>query len=124
MDYDAGLSELRRELQELAASGDPPTGFGEAAEGMVRVTAVDGRVTAVDLNPRVMRMASEELAEYLATAVNAALADLAGKYPRGNLPTVDLGRLDDQLAEVQQQAAVSMRRYEQSIADALRQGGL
>jgi DNA-binding protein YbaB len=122
-DVEAGLTEVRRQLQELA-TGEPPVGFGEAAEGMVRVTAVDGRVSRVDLNPRVMRMASEELAEYFAEAVNAALADLAAKVPQAALPNIDLTRLDAQLAEAEQQAAVSIRRYEQSIAEALRQGGL
>src|SRR5512138_2008427 len=77
-EFDVGLTELRRELHDLAdaartADGEPLQGHGEAADGMVRVTAVEGRLSIVDLNPRVMRLASQELAEAFAEAANAAL---------------------------------------------------
>jgi hypothetical protein len=54
--FDLGLTELRKELHDLAsatgnADGEPLEGYGEAADGMVRVTAVEGRLSTVDLNP-------------------------------------------------------------------------
>ena len=127
-EFDGGLTALRKELHELAnaagnAEGEPPRGHGEAAEGMVRVTAAEGRLTAVELNSRVMRLASQDLAEAFAEAANAALADLEAKYPRTNYPAVDIATLETQLAEAQQQALLQMRRYDQSINDALRQSG-
>jgi hypothetical protein len=127
--FDLGLTELRKELHELAnaatnADGEPLQGYGEAADGMVRVTAVEGRLSTVDLNPRVMRLASQELAEAFAEAANAALADLASKFPQTTYPAVDIGTLETQLAEAQQQATLQIRRFDQTINDALRHSGL
>jgi DNA-binding protein YbaB len=127
-DFDSQLAQARQELQQLAnaatgTDGSPPEGHGEAADGMVRVTAVDGRLSAVELDARAMRLASHELAQAFTEAANAALTDLTSRYPTTSYPDVDLGALEKQLAEAQQQAAVQMRRYEQSIAEALRQAG-
>jgi hypothetical protein len=127
-ELNVGLTELRRELHELAnaavdADGAPLQGHGEAADGLVRVVAVEGRLSAVELNPRVMRLASPELAEAFAEAANAALADLAAKFPRTAYPAVDLGNLETQLAEAQQQATLQLRRFDQTINDALRLTG-
>lgn len=127
-EFDSQLAQVRQELQELAdsatsADGAQPEGHGEAAEGMVRVTAVNGRLIAVELNSQVMRLPSHELAEAFAEAANAALADLESKYPMSSYAAVDLGALEAQLAEAQQQAHVQMRRYDQSIAEALRLAG-
>jgi len=127
-DFDSQLAQARQELQQLAnaatsADGSPPEGHGEAADGMVRVTAIDGRLAAVELDTRAMRLASHELAQAFAEAANAALADLVSRYPTTSFPEVDLAGLEKQLAEAQQQAQVQMRRYDQSIAEALRQAG-
>jgi DNA-binding protein YbaB len=123
--FDGELARVRQELRDLAATtdGEPPEGYGEAAEGMIAVTAVNGRLSSVELNPRVLRMASEELAEAFAAAVNAALADMESKYRVPAYPSFDPGRLDAQLAEVEEQSARQMREYRQTIDDALRQLG-
>jgi hypothetical protein len=86
---------------------------------MVRVTVVDGRISTVELLPKVMRLPSQELAEAFATAANAALADLASKYPAVAAPTVDVAALDAQLAQAQDEGARQLRRFTQSIDDAL-----
>lgn len=127
-DFDMELDRARRELRELAAAstgpdGRPHEGYGEAAGGMVRVRAVEGQVSAVELDPKAMRMASQDLAEAFAAAANAALADLASKYPVTNIPTFDPEKLDAQLSEVQQESLIRMRRYEEAVADAMRQLG-
>jgi hypothetical protein len=103
--------------------GEPLEGYGEAANGMVQVTVAGGRISAVELNPRVMRLPSEELAEAFVEAANAALADLAAKYPAVAAPPVDLAAVERQLAEAQEQSAMQLRRYEQTISEALAQLG-
>jgi hypothetical protein len=124
-----GLDQARRELQELTASvvgrdGRPHEGFGTAGGGLIQVKAVDGRLTSVELDPRAMRLPSQDLAQEFARAANAALDDLASKFPAAasaaGLPTFDPQRLDAQLAEAQQEGLLKMRRYAESITDALR----
>jgi len=126
--FDGGLAEARQELQELADAAarldrEPPEGHGKAADGRVRVTAAGGRISAVDLDPRAMRLPSTDLAAAIMEATNAALDDLAAKYPAMAYPTVDLATLDAQLGEVQQQGLMQLRRYTQSISDAVRRIG-
>jgi DNA-binding protein YbaB len=122
--FDDDLSRARRELQELAAASEAegrlPQGHGEAAEGLVRVTVEAGRISTVELNPRAMRLPSPDLAEAFTEATNAALADLESRYPPVALPSIDPATLDAQLAEVQQQGLIQMRRYNESLNDALR----
>jgi hypothetical protein len=121
--FDGGLAEARQELQQLADAAahldrEPPEGHGKAADGRVRVTAA-----GVDLDPRAMRLPSTDLAAAIMEASNAALDDLAAKYPAMAYPTVDLATLDAQLGEVQQQGLMQLRRYTQSISDAVRRIG-
>lgn len=123
-EFDGGLDQMRRELRELATAatgpdGQPLEGHGEAANGLVRVSAVHARLSAMTLDPRAMRLASRDLAEAFVTAANAALADLAAKHPEASAPTIDLAALEAQLAEVQQQGLAQLRQYTQSITDAL-----
>jgi DNA-binding protein YbaB len=127
-DFDFGLEQVRQQMRELAAAatgpdGAPLEGYGEAANGMLRVTAAGGRLSLVELDPRVMRLPSEQLAEAFVQAANAALTDLAAKYPAITTPGADLDTMERQLAEAQQQGAQQLRRYEQTISDALAQLG-
>ena len=127
-DFDVGLEQVQQQLRELAAAttgpdGQPPEGHGEAANGMVRVTAAGGRLSNVEFNPRVMRLPSEELAEAIVAAANGALDDLAAKYPAVAAPRVDAAALEARLAEMQQQGAAQMRRYQATIDAALAQLG-
>jgi hypothetical protein len=127
-EIDGGLAQARQELRELMASmadaeREPPEGHGEAADGMVRATATDGRISSVELHPRAMKLASQELGEAFAEAANAALTDLASKYHMPSLPTVDLAKLDAQLAEAEQETTLKMREFEQAINDAYRHIG-
>jgi DNA-binding protein YbaB len=85
------LDQVRQQLRALAsaatdADGQPHRGQGEAMEGMVKVTAEGGRLSLVELNPRVMRASSQELAEAFTEAANAALNDLASKLPSVSAP--------------------------------------
>jgi hypothetical protein len=127
-ELDFGLEEARQQMRDLVAAstgpdGQPPEGYGEAANGMVRVAVAGGRISTVELDPRVMRLPSQELAEAFADAANAALADLASKAPAVVSTPVDLAAAERQLAEAQEQSARQLRRYEQTISEALAQLG-
>ncbi|MEV4892035.1 YbaB/EbfC family nucleoid-associated protein [Nonomuraea sp. NPDC055795] len=78
---------LTQALQALEQAEEAPAGAvfqgdGVAADGQVRAVAgPDGRLHELRLNPRVMRMASEDLAREILSAVNAALDDLRANVP-------------------------------------------
>ncbi|MCG5212969.1 YbaB/EbfC family nucleoid-associated protein [Streptosporangium sp. KLBMP 9127] len=78
---------LAEAVQALARTAEPHAdaalqGSGEAAGGQVRAVAgQDGRLRELHLNPRVMRMASEDLAREILAAVNTALDDLRASVP-------------------------------------------
>ncbi|MEU1878595.1 YbaB/EbfC family nucleoid-associated protein [Streptosporangium sp. NPDC020072] len=89
--FDDMLAESIRSLSSPENQGDPLQGSGRAADGQVSVlVGPDGRLAALNLNPRVMRMASEDLAREILTAVNAALDDL-----RANIPGLDPAAIPD-----------------------------
>ncbi|MGC4893713.1 YbaB/EbfC family nucleoid-associated protein [Micromonospora sp. DT31] len=127
------LSETMSALRRQAAEGHdeqitPPEGVGEAADGMIRVTAgPPGRVTALTLDPRVMRMASEALAEEIEAAVNAALTDLQEQATAAVAGEVDLGSLGEQLRRVQEDAGRQFSLFTDALIQAQdrlsRQGG-
>ncbi|WP_329428151.1 YbaB/EbfC family nucleoid-associated protein [Streptosporangium sp. NBC_01495] len=87
---------LAEAVQGLARTAEPRAdaavqGSGEAAGGQVRAVAgQDGRLHELHLNPRVMRMASENLAQEILLAVNAALDDL-----RAGVPGLEAAELTD-----------------------------
>jgi DNA-binding protein YbaB len=65
------LADVQERLGEVR-------GTGTAADGQIVVGAdASGRIDSIRLNPRVMRMASHELATELLRAVNAAQDDCA-----------------------------------------------
>jgi hypothetical protein len=80
------LAESIRSLSRLEnlrdSTEDTLQGSGQAADGQVSAVAgPDGRLRELNLNPRVMRMASKDLAQEILTAVNAALDDLRAGIP-------------------------------------------
>jgi DNA-binding protein YbaB len=124
--FDLGdLDEVRQQLRGLAsaatdADGQPHRGQGEAMDGMVKVTAEAGRLSLVELNPRVMRASSQELAEAFTEAANAALTDLASKLPAVSAPpSVDVAALESQLADAQDQARRRLAQFARSVDEAM-----
>ncbi|SBT54234.1 YbaB/EbfC family nucleoid-associated protein [Micromonospora narathiwatensis] len=125
------LSETMSALGQFTAGAEsdapPPEGHGEAADGLVQVTVgPPGRITALTLDPRAMRMASESLAEEVTEAVNAALADLQEKVTA--VPgQIDLGSLGDQLRKIQEDAGRQFSAFTDALVEAqdrlARQGG-
>jgi hypothetical protein len=117
------LAQLRQTLDTMRP-GSPEAGAaredaaGEAADGRVRAVVRDGRLESVRLDPRVMRLSSEDLGEQIVTAVNAALA--AARQPAAGVPaTVDPARLAEQLREVQHASVRQMSAFGQAIEDVL-----
>ncbi|WP_245974297.1 YbaB/EbfC family nucleoid-associated protein [Thermomonospora umbrina] len=127
-EFEQMLGETRKLLEQVrsgaaAAPGEADTppleGFGEAADGRIRVTAGQGgEIKGIELDPRVMRMASEELAEHLTVAVNAALTDLRSRATTSDTP-IDPSVLADRLQEVQDQGLRQMGLFAQGLEDAM-----
>jgi DNA-binding protein YbaB len=68
--------QAMRRLADLQERLGAIRGTGTAAGGQIVVGAdSSGRIDSIELNPRVMRMASQDLAEELLRAVNAAQDD-------------------------------------------------
>jgi DNA-binding protein YbaB len=71
--------EAEQTIKRLAGLQERLTtirGTGSGADGRIVVNADhSGRIESIDLHPRVMRLASEELSEELLRAVNAAQDD-------------------------------------------------
>ncbi|MGK5742711.1 YbaB/EbfC family nucleoid-associated protein [Micromonospora sp. URMC 103] len=117
------LAQMRQTLDTMRAgpqeAGAPrEDAVGEAADGQVRAVMRDGRLESVRLDPRVMRLASDDLGEHIVTAVNAALA--AARQPTAGVPvTVDPARLAEQLREVQDASVRQMSMFGQAMNDVL-----
>lgn len=69
----------------------PAPGRGEAADGQIQATATRERLESLELNPRLMRLSGEQLAGYVARAIDAAQeearADEPSTQPDAGLPT-------------------------------------
>ncbi|MFU8870886.1 YbaB/EbfC family nucleoid-associated protein [Micromonospora sp. SL4-19] len=126
------LSETMSALGQFTGGPDsdapPPEGHGEAADGLVQVTVgPPGRITALTLDARAMRMASESLAEEITEAVNAAFADLQEKATAAVSEQVDLGSLGDRLRKIQEDAGRQLTAFTDALVEAqdrlARQGG-
>ncbi len=131
-DFDRALSRARQVLRDQrsglagtaeGADAEPVRGTGEAADGLIRVVAERGRLSNVVLDPRVMRLPSETLAEELSRAVNAALAELESKATAQASPVVDPAALEATLADLQDQSIRMMTRYTQSINEVMARFG-
>ncbi|WP_236648007.1 MULTISPECIES: YbaB/EbfC family nucleoid-associated protein [Micromonospora] len=100
------------------AGAAPPEGRGEAADGLVRVrTAPPGRMTALEVDPRLLRLDLATLTGHIMVAVNNAMEDLqrATATPAG---PVDLGDLGRQLSTIQQDAARQFTTFLDGLAEA------
>lgn len=77
------LAETARALESMRSAappvtaGEPVRGTGSAADDRVRaVASTANRIDSITIDPRLMRLGSEALAEEIVIAVNAAFADL------------------------------------------------
>ncbi|MER7132156.1 YbaB/EbfC family nucleoid-associated protein [Streptosporangium saharense] len=124
--FDDLLAETIRSLSGLEDPGDPAPetlrGSGQAADGQVSVlVGPDGRLAELNLNPRVMRMASEDLAREILTAVNAALDDLRAGIPGLDPAAIlDPRRLTESLEDVQADVARRLDEFASGVELAVR----
>ncbi|GAA2441738.1 hypothetical protein GCM10010191_67500 [Actinomadura vinacea] len=126
-ELDRMLSEARKALESMRqgdTAGPPPEpveAVGESADGRVTVTATTGgRITGVEINPRAMRLSSQELGEQMVIAINAALDELRAKAPTAESePAVDPAALQTQLEELQNQGVRQMEMIRHAIGDTL-----
>ncbi|MFY1618407.1 YbaB/EbfC family nucleoid-associated protein [Micromonospora sp. WMMD736] len=134
-DLSRSISELLSTLDRGHAGGGPAApseaappvqGVGEAADGLVRVVAVPGgQIESVWIDPKLMRSASESLAEEIRTATNAALADLRAALADATA-TPDTAAMLEQLRELQRGAVPQLQGLIDtlgSVQDRLASGG-
>lgn len=101
-----------------AAESAAPAGTGEALDGKVQVTVTGGRISDVQLDPRVMRIPSQDLAAAFRDAANAAIADQntqAEGLPA--VPSVD--QLARTLNEIAVDSVRAMEETSQGVRDAI-----
>ncbi|WP_412541353.1 YbaB/EbfC family nucleoid-associated protein [Longispora sp. K20-0274] len=114
------LASTRGMLEAMRAGVGPATeepveGTGQSADGRVQAVAVaPGTIRSIELDPRLMRLPSAELAEQITQAVNAALDSLRSQAVAGALPA-DPALLSEQLAELQTESARTMARFTQTL---------
>ncbi|WP_214414806.1 hypothetical protein [Sphaerisporangium fuscum] len=125
-DFDRLIEATRRALESVTASPpDLPEVRHQAGrrDGAVRaeavLTASGPRLACLDLDPRVRRLDSAELAELILGSVNEALEGLAGAAGRQAVP--DLDTLPAELRELQDLAAARFGVLADTITDVLRQ---
>ncbi|HEY3630127.1 MAG TPA: YbaB/EbfC family nucleoid-associated protein [Jatrophihabitantaceae bacterium] len=125
-----GLDQLltsARQALEAARSGtaadrEPIEAVGTAGDDeQIRVTVrTPGEVTSIQLDPRAMRLPSEDLAEQLTLAVNQALTALRANAVAAVAP-VDLDTLNGQLENLHQESIRQMERFSSAVGGAVDQ---
>lgn len=97
-DAENSMSKVNEMKDRIAAT----VGEGEAADGRIKAEfAGEGGLRALDLDPRVMRLPSQELSEQIMAAVNAAAKDFQEKIASisgelfGGGSEAEAGRLAD-----------------------------
>lgn len=129
-DFDRLMEQTRAALRDLRKGGvienedaEEIVGEGEAADGRIKVTAkVGGRLESVTLDPRALRMPSDELGEQIVVAVNAALDDLRQKVADQSEPSMagfDAEALAEQMLELQDQSIKQMSRFTAGMEEML-----
>lgn len=120
-------AELERHLRETLAdveslrAGQPSSAHepeigGETEDGRVRVIVRTGVVERIILDPRLLRLPPERLADLVRQAANAAITGLLGRAP-SDVP--DLAELSRTLHEVRDQALYQMDAIARSISEAM-----
>jgi DNA-binding protein YbaB len=95
-------------------------GRGEAAGGRVRAVLTRDRIEELHLDPRLLRQGSEALGEFLVSALNEALADLAAKETADAPDSAgDPDVLAERLRQLQDESMRNMDLITQSVADVL-----
>ena len=117
------LAQARAALREVSGTAAPrerAESVAEAADGRIRVTlGTDGRVSALDIDPRVLREGSEYLTAELRQAVNAAL-DGQDDGAAATEPMPDLAAMTATIERLQDQGLRQMREISQAVSETMR----
>ncbi|MGC4746841.1 YbaB/EbfC family nucleoid-associated protein [Micromonospora sp. DT201] len=94
--------------------------IGESADGLVQAEfGADGRLAALTLDPRLMRLGSAQVGDHVIEAVNAAIDKMRGAA--APVPAAgDLSQLTEQLQEIRDTAVPRLGAFMQALADAQR----
>jgi len=107
---------LRTAREAAAEQAEERTGEGYGLEGQVRVeVGADGLVSEVEFGPRAVYLTAEDLGEGVREAVNAALT--AAKTGGESGPAPDLGALEENLRDLQDQGIDQMRKLTAVLND-------
>lgn len=131
-DFDRLMEQTRAALRELRngnlsgqedEEAEEIVGEGEAADGRIRAAAVvGGSLKSIELDPRAMRLPSDELGAQIVVAVNAALEDLKTKVTESAgaaLQGFDPEALAEQMLELQDQSVRQMSQFTAGMEDML-----
>lgn len=113
-------------LQEMGGQLAAVRGTGEAADGLVQVTVLPGgMIDSLDLDPRAMRMPSQDLSEAIVEAIKLAAADAsaqAGGQMEEVLPGAGASLFDLADPESVAEGKANSQEAIDSIAQSLRNG--
>lgn len=116
-EFEELLANTRAQLAAMRANpqagAQPGAGQGRALDGRVTVEmAADGRLSALALDPSVLRLDERELARGIMAAVNEAWTARQGLDPSAAaVAALDTEALQRRLAEIQDQGVDTMRRF-------------
>ena len=119
------LSSARQALEAArtggSSSAEPVQAVGTAGDDeQIRATVrTPGQLTSLELDPRVMRLPSAELAEQIMLAINRALTELRNQAVA--TAAVDLDALNGQLQDLHQESIRQMERFTSAIDGAVSQ---
>ncbi|WP_433365992.1 YbaB/EbfC family nucleoid-associated protein [Streptosporangium sp. CA-115845] len=107
--------ETIQRLADLQEELDGVRGTGTGADGLIGVTANGGgQVERIELNPRVMRLESQTLAEELMKAIDEARAD-GERRTRELLEAAGLTADPPDFDKVQEQMTMSYEEFARSL---------
>lgn len=121
------MTGLRRTLDTVRSGrpaddpgAAPMTAEHEEADGRIKVVVSSGRVVSMELDPRVRRMESDELAAAITSAINAAFDNLGGKAREAAAEDpaseVDTEALSEKLDRLQDASVRQMAMFEQAMS--------
>lgn len=122
--------QLEQQLQQARASlvqvrdavrpEAPADVTAEAADGLVQVTLGGaGLVTELSIDPRALRLGSEELADQVRAAVNDVLEQRAASTATAE-PMPDLDAMTAVVERLQDESLRQMREITQGVTDTMR----
>jgi hypothetical protein len=100
------------------APAEPLRGEGTAADGKISVQVISGgHVEELTVDPRLMRLGSQELCAQIVVAVNAAMDDLRSQTAQAGPSVMDPAALAEALEGLQTESVRQMSRFTEGVAE-------